>query len=124
AAVLALVVANSPLREAYDRLLAIPLTIGAAPLVLSKPLLLWINDGLMAIFFFLVGLEIKREALRGTLSSRKAASLPLIAAFGGMIAPALIYSAINWDNNVALRGWAIPAATDIAFAVGVIALLG
>jgi NhaA family Na+:H+ antiporter len=124
AAVLALVVANSPLREAYDRLLAIPLTIGAAPLVLSKPLLHWINDGLMAIFFFLVGLEIKREALRGTLSSRKAASLPLIAALGGMIAPALIYSAINWDNNVALRGWAIPAATDIAFAVGVIALLG
>ncbi len=124
AAVLALVVANSPLREAYDGLLATPLTIGAAPLVLSKPLLLWVNDGLMAIFFFLVGLEIKREALRGTLSSRKAASLPLIAALGGMIAPALIYSAINWDNDVALRGWAIPAATDIAFAVGVLALLG
>jgi NhaA family Na+:H+ antiporter len=124
AAVLALVVANSPLHDGYERLLAMPLSIGKTPIVLSKPLLLWINDGLMAVFFFLVGLEIKRELLRGALSSRKTALLPLIAAFGGMVVPAMIYSAINWDNDVALRGWAIPAATDIAFAVSVLAVLG
>ena len=124
AAVLALVVANSPLRDSYEHLLAMPLSIGKTPIVLSKPLLLWINDGLMAVFFFLVGLEIKRELLRGALSSRKTALLPLIAAFGGMIVPAMIYSAINWDNDVALRGWAIPAATDIAFVVSVLAVLG
>ena len=91
---------------------------------MSKPLLFWINDGLMAVFFFLVGLEIKREVLRGALSSRRTASLPAIAAFGGMVVPAMIYASINWDNEIALRGWAIPAATDIAFAVGVLALLG
>ncbi len=124
AAVLALLVANSPLRESYEDLLDHHLQIGVAPLVLTKPLLLWINDGLMAIFFFLVGLEIKREALRGALSNRRTASLPVIAAFGGMLVPALIYTSLNWDNGVALRGWAIPAATDIAFAVGVLALLG
>jgi len=124
AAVLALLVANSPLRESYENLLATRLTVGLAPLVLEKPLLLWINDGLMAIFFFLVGLEIKREALRGALSNRRTALLPIIAAFGGMLVPALIYVGLNWDNEVALRGWAIPAATDIAFAVGVLALLG
>jgi NhaA family Na+:H+ antiporter len=124
AAVLALLVANSPLRVAYEHLLAMPLSLGKTPAVLSKPLLLWINDGLMAIFFLLVGLEIKRELLRGALSSRKTALLPLIAALGGMVVPAMIYSAINWDNDVALRGWAIPAATDIAFAVSVLAVLG
>lgn len=124
AAVLALIVANSPLRDAYDDALGTQLTIGFAPLLLSKPLLLWINDGLMAVFFFLVGLEIKREALRGALSSARTASLPAIAALGGMMVPAIIYAGLNWDNQVALRGWAIPAATDIAFAVGVLALLG
>jgi len=124
AAVLALVVANSPLRVAYEHLLAMPFSIGKTPLVLRKSLLHWINDGLMAVFFLLVGLEIKRELLRGALSSRKTALLPLIAAFGGMVVPAMIYSAINWDNDVALRGWAIPAATDIAFAVSVLAVLG
>lgn len=124
AAVLALIVANSSFNEAYERALALPLSIGVAPFVLSKSLLHWINDALMVIFFFLVGLEIKREILRGALSNRKAAVLPVIAALGGMIAPALIYSAINWDNNIALRGWAIPAATDIAFVVGVLAVLG
>jgi len=124
AAVLALLVANSPLRVAYEHLLAMPLSLGKTPAVLSKPLLLWINDGLMAVFFLLVGLEIKRELLRGALSSRKTALLPLIAALGGMVVPAMIYSAINWDNDVALRGWAIPAATDIAFAVSVLAVLG
>jgi len=124
AALLALAVANSPLRENYENLFAYRLQIGVAPLALAKPLLLWINDGLMAIFFFLVGLEIKREALRGALSNRRTASLPVIAAFGGMLVPALIYAGLNWDNEVALRGWAIPAATDIAFAVGILALLG
>jgi NhaA family Na+:H+ antiporter len=124
AAVLALLVANSPLRVAYEHLLAMPFSIGKTPLVLRKSLLLWINDGLMAVFFLLVGLEIKRELLRGALSSRKTALLPLIAALGGMVVPAMIYSAINWDNDVALRGWAIPAATDIAFAVSVLAVLG
>lgn len=124
AAVLALIVANSSFNEAYERALALPLSIGIAPFVLSKSLLHWINDALMVIFFFVVGLEIKREVLRGALSNRKAALLPIIAALGGMIAPALIYAAINWDNNIALRGWAIPAATDIAFVVGVLAVLG
>ena len=122
AAVLALIVANSPLRESYESLFSTRVTIGLR--ALSKPLLFWINDGLMAVFFFLVGLEIKREVLRGALSSRRTASLPAIAAFGGMVVPAMIYASINWDNEIALRGWAIPAATDIAFAVGVLALLG
>ena len=124
AAVLALIVANSPLRETYDSVLATHIVIGLPPLAISKSLLHWINDGLMVIFFFIVGLEIKREALRGALSSRKSASLPAIAAFGGMLMPAVIYSAVNWGDAHALRGWAIPAATDIAFAVGVLALLG
>jgi NhaA family Na+:H+ antiporter len=124
AAILALLVANSPFHDRYDRLLALPLSLGKTPFILTKPLLLWINDGLMAVFFFLVGLEIKRELLRGALSTRKTALLPVIAALGGMIAPAMIYSAINWDNAVALKGWAIPAATDIAFAVSVLAVLG
>jgi NhaA family Na+:H+ antiporter len=124
AAVLALIVANSPLRESYESLLSTRVTIGLPPLAMSKTLLHWINDGLMVVFFFVVGLEIKREVLRGALSNRKTASLPVIAAFGGMAVPAMIYASINWDNAIALRGWAIPAATDIAFAVGILALLG
>jgi Na+:H+ antiporter, NhaA family len=124
AAVLALVFANSPLREFYEKLLAAHVTIGIAPFVLSKEVLHWINDGLMVIFFLLVGLEIKREIMRGALSRPAAAMLPIIGAIGGMIVPALIYLAINRDDPEALRGWAIPAATDIAFAVGVMALLG
>ena len=94
------------------------------PLALTKSVLHWINDGLMAIFFFVVGLEIKREVVSGALSNRKSSALPVIAAVGGMIIPAMIYSAINWNDDAALRGWAIPAATDIAFAIGVLALLG
>ena len=124
AAILALLVSNSPLSARYDALLHSHLTVGVAPLALSKTLLHWINDGLMAIFFFLVGLEIKREFLAGALASRKSAALPLIAAVGGMVVPALIYVIVNWDNSIALAGWAIPAATDIAFALGVMAVLG
>ncbi len=124
AACLALAIANSPAHDGYDRLLSAHMTVGVAPFALSKTVLHWINDGLMAIFFFLVGLEIKREFLVGALSSRKSAALPIIAALGGMVVPALIYAVINWNDAIAIRGWAIPAATDIAFAVGVMAMLG
>ncbi|MFA5899380.1 MAG: Na+/H+ antiporter NhaA [Hyphomicrobium sp.] len=124
AAIFGLVLQNSPGSWLYDGLLSTPVTVRVGALNLDKPLLLWINDGMMAVFFFLVGLEIKRELVVGELSTIKQASLPAIAAVGGMLVPALIYSAINWTDDVALHGWAIPAATDIAFAVGVLALLG
>ena len=124
ATVLAMAVANSPAATLYNNLLETRVSAGSAPLVLTKTVLHWINDGLMAVFFFLIGLEIKREFLAGALSSAKSAALPAIAALGGMLVPAAIYTAINWDNPVTLRGWAIPAATDIAFTVGVLALLG
>ena len=114
ATVLAMVAANSPAATLYNHLLETSVTVGASPLVLTKSVLHWINDGLMAIFFFLIGLEIKREFLVGALSSSKSAALPAFAALGGMIVPAAIYASINWDNPVTLRGWAIPAATDIA----------
>lgn len=120
----ALICANSPLASLYDRLFALPLEIRLGALTLGKPLLLWINDGLMAVFFFLVGLEIKSEFMEGALSSRDRAILPLIAAAGGMAVPALIYAAVAAGDAAALRGWAIPAATDIAFAVGVLGLMG
>jgi Na+:H+ antiporter, NhaA family len=124
AAVAALIINNSPLDWLYDRLLDTPVAVRVGALALDKPLLLWINDGLMAVFFFLVGLEIKRELLEGELSTFGTAALPAVAAIGGMIVPALIYVAFNADDAAALRGWAIPSATDIAFAVGVVALLG
>lgn len=115
--------ANSPWVDDYHSLWATKFTIGTASVGLSKPLLLWINDGLMAVFFLVVGLEIKRELLVGELASLKRAALPMVAAAGGMIAPALIYLAFNAGEAEA-RGWAIPVATDIAFALGVLALLG
>ena len=126
AALLALIISNSPWSGWYEQLLQVrgEVRIGGDWLVLSKPLLVWVNDLWMAVFFFLVGLEIKRELLEGELATRSQAMLPAGAALGGMIVPALIYSAINWGDAVALRGWAIPAATDIAFALGILVLLG
>ncbi|MBS0449465.1 MAG: Na+/H+ antiporter NhaA [Proteobacteria bacterium] len=126
AAVVALVVSNSPLAAPYRQFLELhgEVRIGGDALVLSKPLLLWVNDLWMAVFFFVVGLEIKREVLAGELASVRQALLPIVAALGGMIAPALIYVALNHRDAVALRGWAIPTATDIAFALGILMLLG
>ena len=124
AALVALLASNSPLAWLYDGFLHTPVGVRVGPLALDKSLLHWINDGLMAIFFFLVGLEIKRELLQGELSTFGQAALPVVAAIGGMVVPAVIYVAINTGDPVALRGWAIPTATDIAFAVGVLALLG
>ncbi|MBY6128910.1 Na+/H+ antiporter NhaA [Qipengyuania aquimaris] len=124
AAALALAVANSPLSAGYFDFLDIPVVAAFGSFVIDKPLLLWINDGLMAVFFFLVGLEVKREVLEGQLSSWNKASLPLIAAIGGMAIPALVFIGLNLDSPDHIRGWAIPAATDIAFALGILSLLG
>ena len=124
ATIIAMLVENSPLNVYYDALLEIPVEIQFGDFQIAKPLLLWINDGLMAIFFFLIGLEVKRELLDGELSDPARVVLPIFAAVGGMAMPAIIYSAVNWGDPVAMKGWAIPSATDIAFALGVIALLG
>ncbi len=124
AAILAMLASNSFLATYYDSFLNAPVEIRVGALELAKPLLLWINDGLMAVFFFLVGLEIKRELIRGELSSVDKATLPFLAAIGGMAGPAIIYSYINWGNAEYIQGWAIPSATDIAFALGVLSLLG
>jgi NhaA family Na+:H+ antiporter len=124
AALLAILCANTGLNGFYRSFSELPVELRIGQFEIAKPLLLWVNDGLMAIFFFLVGLEIKRECVDGELSSVAQASLPAVAALGGIAAPAAIYLAINAGNAEDLQGWAIPAATDIAFALGVLALLG
>jgi Na+:H+ antiporter, NhaA family len=124
ATVAAMVMANTALSPLYDALTAIPVVVSFGTFVIAKPLLLWINDGLMALFFFMIGLEVKREMIEGSLRDPKAIAVPAFAALGGMAVPAAIYAWFNWDNPTALQGWAIPSATDIAFALGILTLLG
>ena len=123
-AIIAMLVANSPLAGLYNQFLETPIAVQVGALVINKPLLLWVNDGLMAIFFFLIGLEIKREVLEGELSSFSQVILPGIGALGGMLVPAGIYVWLNWGNDIALDGWAIPVATDIAFALALLGVFG
>ncbi len=121
---LAMIVANSPLKGYYDAFLNTPVAVVIGHLTIAKPLLLWVNDGLMAVFFFMVGLEIKREVVEGELRDPRQVSVPAMAAVGGMLVPALFYVFFNWGNEGAMKGWAIPSATDIAFALGILSLLG
>ncbi|HUG80595.1 MAG TPA: Na+/H+ antiporter NhaA [Bryobacterales bacterium] len=123
ATVFALIWANSPWAESYVHLWETPVTVGVGGITITEGLHLWINDGLMAMFFFVIGLEIKREVMVGELSSRQDAILPIAAALGGMLGPALIYLLFNWDGPGRI-GWGTPVATDIAFALGVLVLLG
>jgi NhaA family Na+:H+ antiporter len=124
AALLAMIVANSPLQHWYALLLDVPVEVRIGALQIAKPLILWINDGLMAVFFFLVGLELKREVLEGELSRPANVLLPALGAVGGVVVPAGIYLLLNHDDTTAMNGWAIPAATDLAFALGILMLLG
>jgi len=123
-AVAAMLIANSPLSHLYEGLLEITVAVQVGALDISKPLLLWVNDGLMAVFFFLIGLEVKREFVEGELSSPSQVVLPAMGALGGMVVPAAIYAWLNWGDSVALDGWAIPVATDIAFALALLSAFG
>jgi NhaA family Na+:H+ antiporter len=123
-AMLAMLVANSPLSSLYGALLDTTVAVQVGALAINKPLLLWVNDGLMAVFFFLIGLEIKREIMEGELSSFSQVVLPGMGAIGGMIVPAAIYACLNWSDRLALDGWAIPVATDIAFALALLSVFG
>lgn len=120
----AILLANTPFYSYYNLLIDTPVEIRVGALEIAKPLLLWVNDGLMAVFFLLIGLELKREFIEGELSNKKNIVLPGLGAIGGMVFPAAIYVFLNSDNPAALKGWAIPAATDIAFALGILLLLG
>jgi NhaA family Na+:H+ antiporter len=124
ATILAMLAENSFAKPWYDALMGTPVAVQIGQLEVAKPLLLWVNDGLMAVFFFMIGLELKREIIEGELRNPRNVILPGVAAVGGILVPAAIYALINYGDPVALRGWAIPAATDIAFALGVLALLG
>ena len=122
--IVALILQNSALSSCYMGFLHTPVEIRFGALEIAKPLLLWVNDGLMAIFFLLIGLEVKREMMEGHLSSMQQIALPGIAAIGGMVVPALIFVTLNQHDSFAMKGWAIPTATDIAFALGILSLLG
>ena len=124
AAILAVVLANSPLEDLYTRVLNLKFTVMVESFGVSKPLLLWVNDGLMAVFFLLVGLELKREVVEGQLSRADQVALPALAAIGGLVIPAFIYWLINRGNPEGINGWAVPTATDIAFALAILSLLG
>lgn len=123
-AVLAITIVNSPWQYHYDSLLHLSFSVGFSDFLLTETLLHWVNEGLMAIFFLLVGLEIKREVVQGELDTLSKSTLPISAAIGGMVAPALIYLIFTHHDSIALKGWAVPCATDIAFALGVLKLLG
>ena len=122
--IVALILSNSSLSGFYTSFLHTPIEIRIGSLQIDKHLYHWVNDGLMAIFFLLIGLEVKREVFEGHLSTWSQAALPVFAAIGGMLVPALVYVAFNYTDDYALKGWAIPTATDIAFALGILALLG
>lgn len=124
AAALAMIMANSAFSDLYQQILQVTMEVRVGNFGIDKPILLWINDGLMAVFFFLVGLELKRELIEGELSNRKNIILPGVGALGGMLVPAIIYIMINYKDPIAIDGWAIPTATDIAFALGILSLLG
>ncbi|RUQ82077.1 Na+/H+ antiporter NhaA [Legionella septentrionalis] len=124
AALIAIIIANSPYHLAYSHLFEIKGSIGIGSFLIKKPMLLWINDGLMAVYFLLIGLEIKREMRRGVLSHKKNLLAPIIAALSGLLIPALIFYGFNAHNPLYLKGWAIPTATDIAFTLGILSLLG
>jgi len=124
ATIMAMLLSNSPFSQLYKDFLDIPVIISIHEFTIDKPLLLWVNDGLMAVFFFMVGLEIKREVVEGSLNHISKIAVPAFAAIGGMVVPALIFTAFNWGDPVGMKGWAIPMATDIAFALGILSLLG